>query len=118
MNWIMLQSQEQLAAIKADKGYSIIFKHSTRCSISMMVKRRVEMDWDLLPETVPAYFLDLISYRDISNEIANLFQIHHESPQLLLIKNGECIYESSHGEISFEDAAQQILRSENAAANN
>ncbi len=117
MNWIMLQSHEQLTAIKAAKGYSIIFKHSTRCSISMMVRKRVEMDWDLLPEAVPAYFLDLISYRNISNEIADLFQIHHESPQLLLIKDGECIYESSHGEVSLEDAVEQILSSSDTANN-
>lgn len=115
MNWIMLQSHEQLTAIKAEKGYSIIFKHSTRCSVSMMVKKRVEMDWDLLPRTVPSYFLDLISYRNISNEIADLFQVHHESPQLLVIRDGECIYESSHGEISLEEAVEQIRSSSDAA---
>lgn len=117
MKWIMLQSHEQLTTIKAAKDYSIIFKHSTRCSVSMMVKKRVEMDWDLLPGTVPAYFLDLISYRNISNEIADIFHVHHESPQLLLIKDGECIYESSHGEISLEEAVEQILSSSDVANN-
>ncbi|HCN82547.1 MAG TPA: bacillithiol system redox-active protein YtxJ [Sphingobacteriaceae bacterium] len=115
MNWIMLQSFEQLSAIKAAKGYSIIFKHSTRCSISMMMKKRVEMDWDILPENVNVYFLDLISYRNISNGIVDIFQIHHESPQLLVIRDGECIYESSHGEISIEEAAEQILSSTDTA---
>jgi bacillithiol system protein YtxJ len=54
------------------------------------------------------YYLDLISYRDISNAIETTFKVHHESPQLLLIKDGECIYETSHSEISAEDLAEQI----------
>jgi bacillithiol system protein YtxJ len=98
----------QIDEIKSSKGYSIIFKHSTRCSISSITKKRLEMDWTFLPDNVPVYFLDLISYRDISNTVADIFRVHHESPQLLLIKDGECIYETSHGEISMEDAVEQI----------
>jgi bacillithiol system protein YtxJ len=104
MAWIQLQSAEQLNNIKEQQGYSLIFKHSTRCSISMMAKRRFELDWEDLPENMPLYFLDLIQHRDISNQIVQLFQVHHESPQLLLIKNGECILDQSHGGISIEEA--------------
>jgi bacillithiol system protein YtxJ len=70
----------------------------------MMAKRRFELDWEDLPENMPLYFLDLIQHRDISNQIVQLFQVHHESPQLLLIKNGECILDQSHGGISIEEA--------------
>jgi bacillithiol system protein YtxJ len=108
MNWISLESADQLNHIKQQNGYSLIFKHSTRCSISMMAKRRFELDWDDLPADMPLYFLDLIQYRDISNQVAQLFQIHHESPQLLLIKDGECILDLSHGEISVEEALAEI----------
>lgn len=108
MNWIPLESIEQLQAIKQAPGYCILFKHSIRCSISLMAKRKFEFDWDILPEDTSVYFLDLIKNRNISNAIAELFDVHHESPQLLLIKNGECIYESSHGEISAEEAAEQM----------
>jgi bacillithiol system protein YtxJ len=104
MNWTMLESADQINAIKQQHGYSVIFKHSTRCSISMMVKKRFELDWSQLPENLPLYFLDLIRYRDLSNQIAKDFQIYHESPQLLLIKNGECILDLSHGEVSVEEA--------------
>src|SRR4051794_33587945 len=104
MDWILLESAEQLNEIKMQQGYSIIFKHSIRCSISLMAKRRVDMDRDSLPQNVQLYFLDLIKYRDISNQIASIFQVHHQSPQLLLIKNGECILEQSHGSISVEEA--------------
>ncbi|WP_214073795.1 bacillithiol system redox-active protein YtxJ [Mucilaginibacter sp. dw_454] len=108
MTWIQLTSADQLNNIKQKPGYSLIFKHSTRCSISMMAKRRFELDWDNLPDEMPLYFLDLIQYRDLSAQVAQLFQIHHESPQLLLIKDGECILDQSHGEISVEDALLEI----------
>jgi len=108
MNWILLESIGQLDAIKAATGYSIIFKHSTRCSISLMAKRKFEFEWDALPAETPVYFLDLLNYRNISNSIAEVFQVHHESPQVLLIRDGECVYETSHGEISAEEVAEQI----------
>ena len=104
MNWISLESADQLNSIKQHQGYSLIFKHSTRCSISMMAKRRFELDWEDLPAELPLYFLDLITYRDLSRQVAEIFQVNHESPQLLLIKDGECILDQSHGGISIEEA--------------
>lgn len=109
MNWINLTSTEQINNIKAAKGYSIIFKHSTRCSISMMAKRRFELDGKLFDENItPLYFLDLIKYRDLSKNVADVFNVHHESPQLLLIKDGECILDQSHSSISAEEAVESI----------
>jgi len=99
-----LESADQLNSIKQHKGYSLIFKHSTRCSISMMAKRRFELDWEDLPQDMSLYFLDLINHRDLSGQVAQLFQVHHESPQLLLIKDGECILDQSHGAISVDEA--------------
>lgn len=104
MNWTLLESAEQVEEIKQQKGYSLIFKHSTRCSISLMAKRRLELDKDNLPEEVSLYFLDLIRYRDISAKVASVFHVHHESPQVLLIKDGECILDQSHGGISVDEA--------------
>lgn len=108
MKWIPLETEQQLEEIKAGNQLSLIFKHSTRCSISMMARRRFELDWEILPDTINLYFLDLLRYRQISNSIADIFNVFHQSPQLLLIKDGECIYEASHGEISAEEAADQI----------
>jgi bacillithiol system protein YtxJ len=108
MNWISLESAEQLNGIKQRPGYSIIYKHSTRCSISLMAKRRIEMDAENLPENLPVYFLDLIKYRDISNQIAQEFHVHHESPQLLLIRDGECILDQSHSNISVGEAVAEL----------
>jgi bacillithiol system protein YtxJ len=109
MNWTSLESAEQINAIKNQEGYSLIFKHSTRCSISMMVKKRFELDWDKLPGDLPLFFLDLIKHRELSSKIATDFAVHHESPQLLLIKNGECILDLSHGEVSVDEALSVLV---------
>lgn len=79
----------------------LIFKHSTRCSTSAVVKGRLERAKK--PETIDFYYLDLLSYRPVSNKIADLFRIDHESPQVLLIRNGECIYDESHMGITMDD---------------
>lgn len=69
-------------------------------------QRSFERDWDVIPTDVDCYFLDLISHRDISAYIAEVFQVHHESPQLLLIKNGDCILDLSHGDISADEVLE------------
>ena len=103
MKWINLSDLNQLNTIKSTTGYSVIFKHSTRCSISLMAKKHFELDWDTIPKETALYFLDLINHRDISAAIAEIFQVHHESPQMLLIKDGECILDQSHSDISVEE---------------
>lgn len=107
-NWIDLNNISQVDDIKVAQGYSLIFKHSTRCSISLMAKRSFESDWDMIPAEVNCYFLDLISHRDVSAYIAETFQVQHESPQLLLIKNGDCILDASHSDISADEVAEVI----------
>jgi bacillithiol system protein YtxJ len=87
----------EIAAISNEKPV-IIFKHSTRCSISRMALKQFEREFDL-NDTVDAYFLDLIAHRDISNEIASTFNVYHESPQLILIRNGKAVYDVSHSDI-------------------
>lgn len=108
MEWNKLTDVNQVNEIQKKAGYSLIFKHSTRCSVSMMAKRRFEMDWEAIPADTSLYFLDLISYRDISAQIAETFQVHHESPQILLIKDGDCVLDASHSDISADEVAEVI----------
>jgi bacillithiol system protein YtxJ len=75
-----------------------IFKHSTRCSISRMALRQFEQEFDLEDKVIP-YYLDLLEHRDISNEIANRFGVYHQSPQLIVIKEGKAIFDRSHESI-------------------
>jgi bacillithiol system protein YtxJ len=65
-----------------------------------MAKMRLEQNWDFKADEVEVYYLDLLQYRSISNEIAERFGVYHESPQLLLIQNGSCVYDASHLDIS------------------
>jgi bacillithiol system protein YtxJ len=108
MQWNYITEVAQIEEIKNQPGYSLIFKHSTRCSVSMMAKRRFEMDWEAIPADTKMYFLDLISYRNLSAEVAERFQVHHESPQILLIKDGSCVLDASHGDISADEVAEVI----------
>jgi len=108
INWIPLQHAGQLDEMVAfsDQKPALIFKHSTRCSISRFALKQFENEYNL-EDRVDAYFLDLLEYRDISNEIASRFQVMHQSPQLLLIKNGESVYNVSHSDI---DAGELVER--------
>lgn len=110
MNWKELTSQEHLEHLKIQSEHTpqVIFKHSTRCSISSMAKSRLERS--AAPQGVEFNFLDLIRYRDLSNHIEKEFGVVHESPQVLLIWNGECIYEESHSGIVMDEIHDQVRK--------
>ncbi|WP_211356781.1 bacillithiol system redox-active protein YtxJ [Phaeodactylibacter luteus] len=110
INWIPLDSREKLAAIKrhSEDTPCVIFKHSTRCSISALAKNRLDKGWKLPESDVLPYFLDLIAYRDLSNAIALEYGVRHESPQVLVIREGRCVYEASHMGISAEQIEEAV----------
>lgn len=104
INWINLTDLGQLneiISLSHEKPVAI-FKHSTRCSVSRMALRQFEKEFDL-SDKVTAYFLDLIAYRDVSDEIAIRFNVQHQSPQLVLIKEGKAVYNASHSDIDAEE---------------
>lgn len=111
MNWQKITSTEDLKTINqaSENQKVMIFKHSTSCSISATVLARMERNWkhEQARGIVP-YYLDLLSYRDLSNQIAQNYGIRHESPQVLLIENGKCVYDASHYDISFEEVANLL----------
>ena len=105
MNWITIQDENQLEEIKEKSKIrpQVIYKHSVRCGVSSVVKSRLEKA--KLPTDIDYYYLDIIHFRSISNKIAEEFRVYHESPQVLLIRDGQCVYEKSHMGIT----AQEIL---------
>jgi bacillithiol system protein YtxJ len=109
INWIPLTNLGQLNDIVflSNEKPVAIFKHSTRCSVSRFALKQFENEFDL-EDKVDAYFLDLLEHRDISNEIANRFQVVHQSPQLLLIKNGKSVYDVSHSDIDAKELKNNI----------
>ncbi|AXB57443.1 bacillithiol system redox-active protein YtxJ [Flavobacterium fluviale] len=109
VNWTELTDIIQLMEVQeiSIEKPVVIFKHSTRCSISRMALKQFERDYDL-EGVVDAYFLDLIAHRDISNEIAARFGVYHESPQLILIKNGKAVYNVSHSDIDAQALKSKV----------
>jgi bacillithiol system protein YtxJ len=107
MDWKNLTSIDQLETITANSFNTpqVLFKHSTRCSISSMALNRLESSTP--PTGIDFYLLDLLQHRDISAAIADKFKVHHESPQVLVIMSGECTYDESHMGISMDEIAEQ-----------
>ncbi|MBX3240578.1 MAG: bacillithiol system redox-active protein YtxJ [Chitinophagaceae bacterium] len=108
MNWQHLTSDGDWEAIlKASETHpQVVYKHSTRCSISTVAKTRLERATQ--PENVSFHYLDLIRYRTVSNRIAEDTGVRHESPQVLLIVDGKAVYNESHMAINMRDIAAAI----------
>ena len=102
LNWLPLTSTNELEKIKElSKTESVfIFKHSTRCGISRIVIKQFERLFTEEYQNLKVYYLDLLNYRSVSNEVENSFQVIHQSPQLLVIKNEISVFNVSYNDIS------------------
>lgn len=111
MNWHPLQDIQQIESIK-DESQEIpvlIFKHSTRCPISSTAMNRLQRSWKTELDTqVKLYYLDLVAFRNVSNAVADTFSVEHESPQVILIKGGNAIYNQSHFAISTAEIEENL----------
>ena len=108
VDWKELTDLNQLEEILSDeKETHLLFKHSTRCSISIMAKSRFEKEWDK-NSTIKCWHLDLLAHRDISNAIADKTGVIHQSPQAILIHNKSVKYEATHGQINAADILKNI----------
>ncbi|NQD70690.1 bacillithiol system redox-active protein YtxJ [Sphingobacterium shayense] len=108
MHWETLSSVEQLKQLAQKNSAFIIFKHSTRCSVSSMAKRNLTMELNSVGNDLPIYYLDLIALREVSNYISSKWNIRHESPQILVLKGDSCLYHASHSDIELEAALMTI----------
>jgi bacillithiol system protein YtxJ len=111
MNWIELKELDQLQKIKHESTQQpvLIFKHSSRCNISRTSLDRLERKWNTVEMAhVKPYFLDLLSFREISNHLADLFSVEHESPQILVISDGKAILDLSHFQIDYDQIRNAV----------
>jgi len=111
MKWSELSSVEQIEQIRKESTEKpiLIFKYSSRCSLSRMALDRLERNWkDTEMTGIKPYFLDLITYREISNRIASEFDVEHESPQVLIIENEKSIYDRSHMSIDYQQIREVV----------
>ena len=112
LNWMPLMELSQLHIIEKQSHIKtqVIFKYSTRCGISRMVMNEFESCFEFENDTCDLYFLDLIRYREVSNQVSKFFNVVHESPQILVIKDGKMVAHNSHGAINDMDLNQFIVR--------
>ncbi|MBX2899595.1 MAG: bacillithiol system redox-active protein YtxJ [Cyclobacteriaceae bacterium] len=98
MNWNALTNSDQLQLLIKESAEQpvLIFKHSTSCSISRAVLDRIERNWSTALTHVKPYYLDLLTYRPVSNQVASVLNIEHESPQAIVLYHGSPIYVQSH----------------------
>lgn len=108
MHWIHLTEEDQLQqlVVRSQEKLQIIFKYSSRCVSSDLAFRRLQEK--CCPSTADFYFLDILTYRPVSEKVTNFFHVHHESPQVLVISNGECIYEESNSNINADELLDEI----------
>lgn len=113
IKWNMLNEEAQLPAIlqESEKIPVLIYKHSATCSISAMAKHRLESRWE---DEIRSknYFLDLLSYRRVSNAVAEQFSIKHESPQVILVSKGKAVYHASHNGIEYRILKKEIQKAD------
>ncbi len=112
MEFLSLDREEQLEKISEAEKPQVIFKHNTTCPISKGVLRTLKEEAGTLPADTPFYILDLLTHRSISDAVAERFNVPHQSPQLLLIKNGKCTYNQSLYDITPEETTQAIRENE------
>jgi bacillithiol system protein YtxJ len=118
MYWNQLTTLSQLTDLISisENQPVLIFKHSTRCSISTAALDRVQRKWNDATDTaaVQPWYLDLIAYREISNQIAVDYEVEHQSPQVLLIHNRNCVFTATHYDINYADIMDEVAKFTNS----
>lgn len=113
MEFKTLNQSDQLNEIDSlsHSKLQAIYKHSTSCYVSRIAKKNLLEELESDKENLmDVYYLDLLSYRELSNNIANRYSVQHESPQILFIKDGKCIYHASHSDVSISAVFQEISK--------
>lgn len=109
IKWNILNEETQLKTLlqESENIPVLIYKHSATCSISALMKHRLESRWE---DNISSknYFLDLLSYRPVSNAVAEVFSIRHESPQVILVSKGKAVYNASHNGIEYRTLKKEI----------
>ena len=110
MNWNTITNKKQVdsAVQRSFEKPVLFFKHSTRCGASAYAQRQLNESWDLREEEITPYFLDLLAHRDVSNYIADKLSVIHQSPQVIMVREGKVIYAVSHHAISVDKIRKQL----------
>lgn len=107
MHWINLDSAARFDALLETEKVFAVFKHSTRCSISTNARYRLEREWIF---DIPVYEVDVLRQRELSMHIAERSGIRHESPQLILFRDGQPVYHGSHTFIFVSEIESELIQ--------
>ncbi len=109
-NWIALTKPEEIedVSLRSHEKPCLIYKHSSRCNISRIAQYRLEAEWRFLEQAAALYWIDVISDRHVSDAVASNFAVYHESPQVLLIHEGACVFDVSHLDISIATLQESL----------
>ncbi len=109
-NWTILTEHNQIESLilTSFETPCMIYKHSTRCDMSAMTYHVLESDWSFKEQDLKPYFIDILAYSNLSVHIADTFKVHHESPQVILVRNGICTFDTSHLDISIEEIKEGL----------
>lgn len=110
MRWTPLTEVQQIGTwiSRSYKTPIAFFKHSTRCSISAMAKNRLESKWAMDEEKVIPVYIDVLSNRSVSEQLAKQLDVIHQSPQIILVKDGAVAFHTSHGNIDVASIEQLL----------
>lgn len=109
MNWITITDETEVQNIYKSEEYSIIYKHSPSCMTSLMAYRQLKSEVQKAQEVdIPLYIVDVLKNRKEARAIATAFDVQHESPQLLLVKAGTCVYDTSHENVSLKAVLKHV----------
>ena len=110
MKWRTITTTADIEAliIQSQSTACLIYKHSTRCTMSEMMKYVLEEEWNFEETEVIPYYLDILSNKALAAKIAEVFQVYHQSPQVLLIQKGECTFDEDHRDISIEEIREHL----------
>lgn len=110
MKWRTITTTADIEALikQSQSTACLIYKHSTRCTMSEMMKYVLEEEWNFEETEVIPYYLDILSNKALAAKIAEDFQVYHQSPQVLLIQKGECTFDEDHRDISIEEIREQL----------
>lgn len=110
MKWRTITTEEDIEEMvrQSQSTACLVYKHSTRCTMSEMIKYILEEEWDFGETELIPYYLDILAHKKLAAKIADDFQVYHQSPQVLLIQEGECTFDEDHKAISVEEIREHL----------
>jgi bacillithiol system protein YtxJ len=99
------EDDAQAASLLARHPVHIVFKHSPTCGVSAIARAEMHR-YAQRPDTLPVEVVDVIGQRRLSKALAHRTEVRHESPQVLLVRDGTVVWHASHWQVTFENVVR------------